>query len=806
GRMADLAGANGQREGFRVVGKPNLPGIASRALATGEARFGSDFICAGMLHAAFLRSPYANAKVVSINTERAEALEGVALVLTWEDEEIKGLKSHGELFGAPRPFLDNIADREGAEVAAVVVAETEDICEEALRLLDVEWEVYPHVVDIIEGSKPGAPRARQGEGVPPSFHDIKASHTERENVYSATLAAGDIRAGFAEADHIATFRMRIPPFASHMPNPPGSVAWWEDGPSACGGEGLYADGPCVGEGLYTDGPSAGEGEGLYADEPSAGGSKDKNLYIEGVVREKDAISSMYDMPQDRTIQTGLFMGGKYCDWGLRRSQEITPLLARRTGRPVRCFNKREDTYDLIMNERYTWIKAGFTADGLITAVDDFSVADGGVRSSSAFGNIADLMQGPYNTLKCGNIRQAMEVVESNRGMMYVSGQHCPFNWDAVTTAIYLIAEKLGKDPIDIARLNLHGPDSKADADPVPSFEMCVSAGRELMGWEWHATGARRLPDGRLHGASFRYQMSPRHSFTDYHARLELRDGVVHMPTQGPVFGAFAVEANAMAVAEELGLEYGDVSVRLDTREAFKTYGGGADGTAASCWVMKECANILKAKIIGSAIGHVYPGMDPGDLELAGGRVVAKSGRGDGVTLAEATRGETIAAEYSGRPPLALWVTGGMGGKLDTMNTACCEVAVDVETGEVEILRFVVAADTGKILRRTSLESQVDQAMYFSQGCQLFEDYFFDPKTGARLNANMVEYKKPGMLDVPPVEKALLESRAGNAAYGASGISHSLANTNLAIIAIHNATGVWVEPPATPDKVLEALGA
>jgi CO/xanthine dehydrogenase Mo-binding subunit len=70
---------------------------------------------------------------------------------------------------------------------------------------------------------------------------------------------------------------------------------------------------------------------------------------------------------------------------------------------------------------------------------------------------------------------------------------------------------------------------------------------------------------------------------------------------------------------------------------------------------------------------------------------------------------------------------------------------------------------------------------------------------------MIEYKKPGILDVPPVEREFLETRAGNAAYGSNGISHSLANTHLVIIAIHNATGVWVDPPATPDKVLRALG-
>ncbi|MDR2486973.1 MAG: molybdopterin-dependent oxidoreductase, partial [Clostridiales Family XIII bacterium] len=200
----------------------------------------------------------------------------------------------------------------------------------------------------------------------------------------------------------------------------------------------------------------------------------------------------------------------------------------------------------------------------------------------------------------------------------------------------------------------------------------------------------------------------------------------------------------------------------------------------------------------------FAGLTPEDLDLAAGRVVLKSDPSQGVPFKDATP-ENLFATFKGRPPLAVWVTGGMGGILDTMNTAYCEVAVDTETGEVEILRFGVAADTGKIIRRTSLESQVDQVMYFSQGCQLLEDYYYDERTGVRLNNNMVEYKKPGMLDVPRVDKVFPESRAGNAAYGANGISHSLANTNMVIIAIHNATGVWVEPPATPDKVLRALG-
>jgi CO/xanthine dehydrogenase Mo-binding subunit len=192
-----------------------------------------------------------------------------------------------------------------------------------------------------------------------------------------------------------------------------------------------------------------------------------------------------------------------------------------------------------------------------------------------------------------------------------------------------------------------------------------------------------------------------------------------------------------------------------------------------------------------------------ELDIIDGNVCLKADPSVGLPLKEATP-ENIFATYSGRPPTSIW-TAGMGRKLDTMNTCYCEVAVDTETGEVEILRFAAVADPGKILRPTSLESQIDQVMYFSQGCQLLEEYVYDDATGVMLNNNMIDYKKPTILDVPVIDKEFLETRAGNAAYGASGISHSLANTHAIIIAIHNAIGVWVDPPATPDKVLKALG-
>ena len=794
--MADLAGVNGQREKFEVVGKPNIPGKLSYALATGKAKFGIDYVFDDMLHAKFLRSPYANATVKSVDVAAAKKVPGVVDILTWEDDDLKNFGRRGGMGmggGAPKtapkaqpggggfagpqgPYVSQTANMEDEEVAVIVVAETEEACDEALRALNPQWDVRPHVVDILEGRKPDAPVIRDNPG-------------GKGNVIIATNTRGDVEAGFKEADQIIEYDFNMPAFSGHIPNPSGSVAYWFDDP--------------------------------------AQSSEQQSLRIEGAVwtarQGKDAVGGMYGLPSEMVKEECLFQGGKYCDWGMRKTQQITPLLSKRTGRPVRMMLTRKEMYDFNLNQRFSHLRIGFKNSGLITAIDDFSIADAGVPPVSRLGTSGDQGYGPYFTTRCLNIKQTMEVVNSNRGKMYTSGQHCPFNWDSLTMAIHLVAEKLGKDPMDIATLNLHGPEDFTDPNPVPSYQACVEEGKKLMHWKWHATGAKKLPDGRMHGASFRYQLCPRHAGMSYDSKLELRNGKVRMGTQGCCTGIFAVEGNAMVVAEELGLRYEDVIVDFDYKEPFAPVGGGSDGTTASAWVTKECANILKKRILEAAIenannppaaggfggggGQAAPsplkGYKPEDLDMKGGNVYVKSDPSKALPLARAVGQAHLFATFSGKPPAALWGT--MGKKLDTMNIAMCEVAVDTETGQVEITRFGVVADPGKIIRQTSLEGQIHQVMDFSAGCQLQEDFFYDKKTGVKLNANMFDYKKVSMLDMPPVDMTLLETRAGNAAYGANGISHSLANTHLVICAIQNAIGKWVDPPATPDKVLKALG-
>ena len=573
--MADLAGVNGTRKDFRVVGKPNLPGVLSWSQATGVAKFGIDYVVPDMLEAKFLRSPYANAYIKSVDTTKARAIPGVVDIITWEDEDIKNLGGGGgggSTRGPRQAFLDNIADQEGAEVGVIVVAENEDICEEALRALDVDWEVLPHVVDLRKGREPDAPVIRPTPPYPKDsgggggFRTRGGSDNppKKGNVSYSNASEGDVEAGFREADHIIEYDVNTAAFSGHIPNPTGSVAWWID--------------------------DAYHGEG-------------KSLRIEGIPAwTEDAIADMYGMPSEKIFREGMFLGGRYCDWGNRKTQLVTPLLAKRTGRPVRCVNNRYEMYDFNLNQRYVHLKVGFKSNGLITAIDDFSIADSGVRGSSNFGNTMDqTSMAPISPPGAKNVKQNMDIVDSNRGKMYVSGQHNPMTWDSLMVGLYLIAEKLGKDPIDIATLNLHGPTSQEDPNPVPSYEACVAAVKKMMNWNWHQAGAKKLPDGRLHGASFRYNQCPRHSVSGYNPKLELRNGVVHLASQGPIIGIYSLEANAMVVAEELGLEFKDIRIDLDSHEMYRPYGGGSDGSTASSWAMKECANILKQRILEAAI-------------------------------------------------------------------------------------------------------------------------------------------------------------------------------------------------------------
>ena len=738
--MADIIGYNGERKEFKFVGVKDqfFPGKLSYNIATGKAKFGADAVATDMLFAKYLRSPYAHAVIKSIDISEAMTLPGVVDVVTWEDPELMKLRS----------ALSNTAYHEDQEVGAIVIAENEDICDDALKALKVDWEVLPHIVDPREGMKEGAPVIRP------------AQKDGRANITSAAVIDGDIEDGFKIADHVIEFDFVMPPMVSHIPNPSGGLSYW-----------------------YDDDYS-GEGQCLHIEGTVFGGAR--------------SVASMYNLPTDKLNAVTLYQGGKYCDWGFRKSQTITPFLAKRTGRPVRCVNKRENHYDSFINQFFVKAKIGFKNDGVVTAVQLYTIADNGVPGSSAFGSIRDMNYGPWYTTRCLNIHQSMDAVTTNRANMYLSSQFCPFAWDTKTVAFHMIAEKLDLDPIEVARRNIHGSTSQVDHTPQPSFEACIESGKELMNWQWHKTGEKKLPDGRMHGAAFRYQMCPRHGSSTYSATVYLRNGKVYFPTQGPCTGMFATDACAAVVAEEMGAKWEDVIIEYSKKAVFTPVGGGSDGTTSSAWVVKEAAGLCRGKVLAAAAARLK--VRPGDLDIADSVVFVKSDPTQNLPFSSLG---SIGANFDGRAPDAVWSQ--YGRVLDIINTLYCEVAVDTETGEVEVLRWGVAIDPGKVMRRMSMEGQTHQALMFSDGIGRCEEFIFDNQTGVRLMANMFDYKKPTILDIAPAQFGVVETRGGNAAYGSGGISHSMSNTHMIACAIQNAIGKWVDPPATPAKILNALG-
>jgi len=759
--MADIEGSNGQRKKFKAVGRANVPGRLSYTIATGRAKFGTDAVVPDMLHAKFLRSPYGRVKIKSLDISKAKELDGVVDIVTWDDPEIRsmaGALKNAEvqsMTGIREPLVPGEAETEDEEIGAVVVAVTEDICEEALRLIDVEWDVLPTIVDALDGLKPGAPIIKQ---------DPKG--------LLSTFAMGDVEAGFKEADHIVEFDWAHSQTASHIPNPNGSVAWWD--------QDLWG----------TEGPT---------------------LNIEGVCPTWGAfqLRPLYNISFDKLNRRTLFQGGKYCDWFIRRSQLITPLLAKRTGRPVRCVNERQNDYYPANPQRYSHAKIGFKKDGTIIAVDESTIGNQGAPSEGGFAMGGfEARFSPFNTTRCVNQKSEFQGVYSNSGRNTLS-QTSPFNWDSMTIAEQIVAEKLGMDPTDVALKNVHGPSSQQDPGIPPSLQMCLDKGKEAMNWDWHPAGTRMLPDGRMHGLSFRYALSPRHAQQPYTATVTIQgDNKVYVPLKGPWFGAYSADACALVVAEELGAKVEDVILLYDNKAIFTPVGGGSDGTTASAWVMKEAAVKCKKLLLEMAAKKFE--VTPADLDTKDTRVYLKSDPGRSYPFGKIIGDEgfgdhdlDIAATFFGRPPETTWSQGGH--ILDVMNASFCEVAVDPDTGETEVIKYVVACDPGKVLRMTSFEGQLHQAMFFSHGGGLSEEFIYDKATGVKLSTNMIEYKKPTILDFGPIDTCAVETRSGNACYGGTGISHCMAAPLLPVCAIANAIGKWIAPPATPDKVLKALG-
>jgi len=264
----------------------------------------------------------------------------------------------------------------------------------------------------------------------------------------------------------------------------------------------------------------------------------------------------------------------------------------------------------------------------------------------------------------------------------------------------------------------------------------------------------------------------------------------------------------MVIAEETGALIDDVVVYYNANNLEWATGMARDRGAGCTWAAKEAAVQLKASLLkaAAASGAFGAGVTADKLDTQNSTVFLISN--PSVSFPFKKFGNVIPtynvvmADFVGKctpSPAA-----GPGG-FPLMNAMFCEVAVDTQTGQVEILDWVAACDAGKVIRPASYEGQMEMSLNMMNGTALTEEIIRDPATGVLLNGSALELKPPTMLDDPPIAMPTVESRQGTGCYGAVAQSHQIYDHVTVSLAVYNAIGKWIDPPITPDKVLAALG-
>jgi CO/xanthine dehydrogenase Mo-binding subunit len=475
---------------------------------------------------------------------------------------------------------------------------------------------------------------------------------------------------------------------------------------------------------------------------------------------------------------------------------------------------------------------GGKKDGTITAVNMKTISNFGIAHRYPATETRNIGRAPNWTWKCPNCYYENYGVYTN-----ISGTG-PFRGFGSTQAHYAVSqacdrliEKLGVDPIDFYMKNHAGAgDWWEEQKQTPSgLDDCILKAAAAMRWKdkWHKPGEKTLPDGRKHGMGMAIAVhSGGGSNIPAAALVNVnRDGSVQLCAAGDDTGQGLHTVEAAICAEELGVRFEDVRVILaDTESApFGSFSSHSQNTCNMGGAVQFAARDAKKKLLALAARELN--VKPEELEAKEGWIYVKSDPTKMIEIAAVTTkyigsnkvvdSEPIGCRVDGYGWYAQWenvpwTPEEPEGSLVPKTWMChmIEVAVDTETGAVELLNYVTAQDVGRVISLNTAENQLFGSTLMGIGFGLFEDFVHDPMNGRGLNATFLDYKIPTHLDVPPTTAIFVEPINPNTVFGAKGIGEgSLVPGAPAIAhAVYNAVGVrFNSTPITPDKVLKALG-
>ena len=747
------------QQAFKWVGtRPVRPDGVPKV--TGAAKFGADYHLPGMLYGKVLRSPHAHARIRSIDTSRAEALPGVKAVMTGAD-----LPDHPFAYVGPERLAvnfwhvtRNIMAREkvlyeGHAVAAVAAISV-SIANRALALVDVDYEVLPHVIDVEEAMAEDAPLLFEDmitRGVEPA--------PERPSNVSKRVGfeIGDLDAGFAEADEIVEKHYRTAPIHQAYIEPQACLASWE-----------------------------------------GGGKAEVWSSSQGHFAVRNLTAKLTGMTIGDLKVNPAEIGGGFGGKTIVYLEPVALTLSQISGHPVRMNMSREEVFKGTgpTSGASMTVKVGFKRDGTITAAEAILKYQAGAFPGSPVMNGCMCAFAPYDIANQRTV--GYDVVSNRPKAAAYRAPGSPISAFAVESTLDIVAKAVGMDPLEFRLKNAATPGTQMVYGPRLAHGGYVETVQALLD---HPGYRAPLGPNQGRGAASGFWFN---GAGDSGANVAVNaDGTVTIATGSPDIGGTRASMAIMA-AETLGIDYGLIQssvVDTETVPYCHVTGGSRVTYATGLAVIGACEQIIDDLRARAALmwdvevdavvwedGHAKP---------------ASSNVGDFEPLSL----KDIASKFSATGgPIGATGTVNAGGQAPGFSTQFCDVEVDPETGRVEILRFVAAQDAGRAIHPSYVEGQMQGGVVQGIGWALNEEYIYD-EDGRMSNPGFLDYRVPVASDVPMIEPIVVEVPNPNHPYGVKGVGEVSICPPMAAVAnaVADAIGRRMqELPMSPPKVLEAL--
>jgi CO/xanthine dehydrogenase Mo-binding subunit/aerobic-type carbon monoxide dehydrogenase small subunit (CoxS/CutS family) len=782
---------------YRVVGK-RIPRVDANVKATGQAEFTIDIALPRMLHGKILRSPYPHARILSIDTRRAETVPGVKAVITGKDT------------GAVRfSFLDTPhypADQcplaidkvrfIGEEVAAVA-AITEECAEEALRLIRVEYEELPAVFDPEEAIKDSAPRIHDKiiPNTTTAWEDFGVTRKARSydavnNISDQVLInIGDIEQGFKESDYIREDRFEIPSTAHVALEPHVAIASFD-----------------------------------------SSGKLDVWLSHMGYEHKRFWLAKTLGLPISKVRVRKTYVGGAFGGKiSLFPYEFLAAYLSRRTKEPVKIALSRNEVLSTCYTSRrfIVNVKTGAKKDGIITAQYIKIIDDAGAYrySSPTALYLAHVFRHsiyniPYVKHEGTGVYTNKVPTGPKRGH---SSQQMSF---AVESQLDIIAKEIGIDPVELRLKNLRKKgDVLPNGDKLESYGLPEAIRQVVQSSDWKKKKDNQPNRGMGIGVASMFSGAHNYPFGSA-AIVKLNpDGKFTIFTGQTEFGQGADTAMAQIAAEELGLTVSDIVLVSGDSELCPYDIGNwlSAGVYVSGQAVRKAAADAKQQLLAYTAEALNTEVD--DLAIGEGCIYVKAQPDRAVTFVDLYKygiqikgGDPIIGKGYTKavPEVSFWggsfkgtatPSKGSGRFTDAYGfaAAVAEVEVNKETGRVKVIRITVADDCGTDINPLNVEGQLESQAVMAIGDALFEEV--DIQQGRVINPNLADYKIPTVLDAPKLTTISVQDYEAKGPFGAKEVGETARAAVIAAItnAICNAIGARIRSlPMTPEKILEAL--